>query len=139
MLIPKFKIGQKIYAVTHTSDKEKVHQKCDLCNSTGKVRIEGKNEEIICPYCRGMMDVKHHGYRYKIDYYGAKIGKIQTEEYSKKYKDCETRITYMLEETGVDSGLIWKEERLFRTEREAKDFCEKYKPSDEYDSKTILK
>lgn len=36
MLIPKFKVGQKVYAVGHSSDKKVVHRECDTCNSTVK-------------------------------------------------------------------------------------------------------
>lgn len=85
-----------------------------------------------------MTDIVHSGYKYIIDYYEAKIGKVTIEEYDPEYEECESRITYMIDKTGVGSGLIWNENRLFSTEDEAKDFCKKYMPSDEYDSKTIL-
>ncbi len=45
----------------------------------------------------------------------------------------------MLEETGVGSGMLWQEDRLFATEKEASDFCEKYVSSDYYDCEAILK
>lgn len=45
----------------------------------------------------------------------------------------------MLEETGVGSGAVWREERLFPTKEEANEFCEKYISSDYYDEKAILK
>lgn len=137
MLIPRFKVGQKVYAVGHSSDKKVVHRQCDICNSTGKVEINGK--DFICPNCRGLTDIIHSRYKYTIDYYEAKIGKVTVEEYDPEYKECESRITYMLDKTGVGSGLIWNENRIFSTEYEAKNFCEKYMPSDEYDSETILR
>ena len=137
MLIPKFKVGQKVYAISHKSDKKIVHRKCNICNSTGKVEIQGKS--FICPDCHGLTDIEHCGYKYVIDYFKVKIGKIMTEEYASKYKKYESRVTYMLDETGVGSGLIWREDRLFSTEKEANNFCEKYVPADEHDSKTLLK
>ena len=139
MLVPKYKIGQEVYVVSSTHDSKRVHRQCDVCNSTGKVKIQGSDEKYICPYCHGLMDTEHYGYKYVIAYYGAKIGKIVTEEYAKKYKKHKSRITYMLEETGVGSGTIWNENRLFSTEDEAKEFCEKYIPSDEYDHEAILR
>ena len=45
----------------------------------------------------------------------------------------------MLEETGVGSGTCWREERLFATEEEANEFCEKYVSSDYYDREAILR
>ena len=39
----------------------------------------------------------------------------------------------MLKETGIGSGTIWREERLFATEEEANEFCEKYIPANYYD------
>lgn len=137
MLIPKFKVGQKVYAVSHSCDKKVVHRECDTCNSTGRVEIQGRS--FICPNCRGLTDIEHYGYKYVIEHYEAKIGKVMVEEYDSKYADCESRITYMLDKTGVGSGVIWNENRLFSTVEEAKEFCEKYIPSDEYDHETILK
>lgn len=134
MLKPKFEIGQKVFAVTSKYDSEIVHAECDVCNSTGKVKISGRDEEYICPICHGRMEEKHYGFKYIIAYRNATIGKVQTEEYSKRYRSYQSRITYMLQETGVGSGSIWKEERLFATEEEAIDFCNKYVPSDYYDT-----
>ena len=45
----------------------------------------------------------------------------------------------MLKETGVGSGTVWHEHRLFATEEEAQEFCDKYVPSDQYGTKAILK
>lgn len=139
MLKPKFEIGQKVFAVTNTYDSEEVHVECDVCNSTGKVKINGRNEEYDCPICHGEIVEKHHGFKYIIAYCNATIGKVQTEEYAKRYRSYQSHITYMLQETGVGSGSIWREERLFATEEEAIDFCNKYVPSDDYDTEAILK
>ena len=139
MLIPKYEIGQKVFAVSSTCNTEEVHTECDVCNSTGKVRIVGKEGEYECPVCRGAMELKRYGYKYVIAYSRATIGKIQTEEYSKKYRSYKSRITYMLQESGVGGGCIWREDRLFATEAEAIEFCSKYVPSDYYDTEAIPK
>lgn len=139
MLVPKFKVGQRVYAVGSVSDVRQKHVECDVCDSTGYVKIEGKDRKFICPACNCRMEAEHYGYKYLISYYGARIGRVQATEYAKKYRSYKSEVTYMLEETGVGSGTIWKEERLFATEEEAKDFCEKYMPSDYYDQEAILR
>lgn len=138
MLEAKFKINQKVYAVSSKSVSKREHVKCDVCNSTGKVKITGRDDDYVCPVCRGQMETTYDGFEYIISYPGASIGKVQTEEYAARY-NCESRVTYMLKETGVGSGTVWREDRLFATEEEAKEFCEKYVPSDYYDKHAILK
>ena len=138
MLKAKYKVGQRVYAVSHKSDSRQIHVKCDVCNSTGKVKIEGRDEEYVCPVCYGRTDTEHYGYMYTISYCEATIGKIEIEEYAPEYS-YKSEVKYMLRETGVGSGRLWKEDRLFATEEEANEFCEKYIPSDYYDEKAILK
>lgn len=137
MLVPKFEVGQRVFAVSNISDTKKVHVDCNICNSTGAVEING--EKFVCPSCHGRTNTEHYGFKYVISYHGARIGRVSTEEYAKKYYSYESKITYMLEETGVGSGRVWKEERLFATEDEAKEFCEKYISSDYYDREAILR
>lgn len=139
MLVPKFELGQKVYAVSSVSDTRRVHTECDVCNSTGLVKVVGRDEEFMCPACEGKYKTEHYGFKYVISYRGAEIGKVQTEEYLARYRSCDSRITYMLKETGVGSGTIWSEEKLFATEEEANEFCEKYMPADYYDTKAILR
>lgn len=138
MLKPKFKVGQKVYAVSNRSDTRQKHVECDVCNSTGTVEINGRS--FTCPSCYGHTETEHYGYKYEISYYAATIGKVEIQEYAPKYQ-CryKSEIRYMLEETGVGSGTVWREERLFATEEEAKEFCEKYVSSDYYDEKAILR
>ena len=138
MLEAKFKINQKVYAVSSKSVSRREHVKCAVCNSTGKIKIVGKDNDYNCPVCRGEMKTVYDGFEYVISYPKASIGKVQIEEYAARY-DEKSRVTYMLKETGVGSGTIWREERLFATEEEAKEFCEKYVPSDYYDQRAILK
>lgn len=139
MLKAKYEVGQKVFAVRKISDSRQKHIDCEVCNSTGKVKIEGREEEYTCPCCNGRMETGHFGYKYIIAYPQAKIGKVQIEEYAKKYRSYESKVSYMLEETGVGSGTVWREDRLFPTEKEANEFCEKYISSDYYDKSVILK
>lgn len=138
MLKPKFKVGQKVYAVSNRPNTRQKHVECDVCNSTGYVKVEGKDGKFICPACYGRTVTEHYGYKYEISYYAATIGKVEIQEYAPKYRHSyKSEIRYMLEETGVGSGAVWREERLFATEEEAKEFCEKYVSSDYYDEKEI--
>ena len=140
MLEAKFKVGQRVFAVSNKSDSRQVHIKCDVCNSTGKVKVEGRDEEYVCPACHGRTETEHYGYKYVIAYDGATIGKVEIQEYAPKYKRrYKSEVRYMLEETGVGSGTLWREDRLFGTYEEAKGFCEKYISSDYYDEKAILR
>ena len=140
MLEAKFKVGQQVYAVSNKSDSRQIHVKCDVCNSTGKVKVEGRTEEYVCPACYGRTETEHHGCMYAISYCEATIGKIEIEEYAPEYKNrYKSQVRYMLEETGVGSGSLWREDRLFATYDEAKEFCEKYVPSDYYDHEAILR
>lgn len=140
MLEAKFKVGQRVFAVSNKSDSRQVHVKCDVCNSTGKVKVEGREEEYVCPACHGRTETEHYGYKYVISYDGATIGKVEIQEYAPKYKSrYKSEVRYMLEETGVGSGMVWREDRLFGTYDEAKEFCEKYISSDYYDEKAILR
>lgn len=140
MLEAKFKVGQKVYAVSNTNDSRQKHVECEVCNSTGKIKVEGRDEEYECPVCHGRMETEHYGFKYVISYYEATIGKVEIEEYAPKYKKrYKSEIKYMLEETGVGSGAVWREDRLFATEEEANEFCEKYISSDYYDHEAILR
>ena len=139
MLVPKFELGQKVYAVSSVNDTKRVHKECEVCNSTGLVEVVGRDEKFTCPVCEGRYVTEHYGFKYVISYSKATIGNIKTCEYLKKYYNAEPEIKYMLKETGIGSGTLWNENRLFATEEEANEFCEKYMPADYYDTKSILK
>lgn len=138
MLKAKYEVGQKVCAVSGISDSRQKHVDCIVCNSTGTVKIKDRDEEYVCPCCYGRMETEYFGYKYVIAYPQAIIGKVEIEEYAPEYS-YKSEVKYMLRETGVGSGKVWKEDRLFATEEEANEFCEKYIPSDYYDEKAILK
>ena len=141
MLVPKFELGQKVYAVSSVSDTRRVHKECDVCNSTGLVKVVGREENFMCPACEGKYKTEHYGFKYVISYSRATIGKIDMQVYASKYKNrYKSEVKYMLEETGVGSGTLWYENRLFGTKEEANEFCEKYMPANYYDDlEPILK
>ena len=139
MLIPKFELGQKVYAVKARTNTRQEHVKCEVCNSTGFVELKGIDDiPFVCPECRGKMETVHYGQEYMIAYSEATIGKISTEEYENRY-GYKSNVTYMLKETGVGSGTVWNENRLFATEEEALEFCDKYIPSNRWGDEAVLK
>ena len=62
MLKPKFKIGQKVYAVSSVSDTRQKRVECNVCNSTGWVKVQGRDEDFICPACQGRIETERYGY-----------------------------------------------------------------------------
>lgn len=127
MLIPKYKLGQEVWAVCKKEERNRVNVECDLCNSTGKIEVQGY--ECMCPKCH--KETKEYvTNRTFYVYSSGKIGEITTEEYLKKY-NRESKITYMLDVTGVGSGTLWSEDMLFETYDKASSFCKEYIPSDE--------
>lgn len=140
MLVPKFKVGQKVFAVQGQSDYKRVHESCLVCNSTGVVKIVGANGVFTCPKCHGMVRYEAVGFIYKIVHRNATIGMVKTEEYAKKYRRYRSGVKYMLDETGVGSnGALWPECKLFATEQEAQEFCDKYIPDPENKMRPVLK
>ena len=141
MLTPKFELGQKVYAVTCVYNTKTVHVPCNICGSTGLVKVHGVEQDVTCPYCYGHTKTERIGFKYVISHHGATIGKRTTVEYSDEYlyEGYKNEVEYMLKETGVGSGTVWHEHRLFATEEEAQEFCDKYVPSDQYGTKAILK
>lgn len=130
MLVPKYKLNQELWAVSSTYNTHIKHVECELCNSTGKVEING--EKYKCPKCDGKMKTIQDGFKYIVSTHG-KVGRIDTEEYAKRYKN-KSSIKYMLDSTGVESGILWYESRLFPTEKAAKKFCDTHTLVDYYDS-----
>jgi ribosomal protein S24E len=142
MLTPKFELGQKVYAINPVYDTKVVHVPCSICGSTGIVKVHGVEQDVMCPYCYGRTTTERVGFKYIISYRGATIGKREITEYLAKYLyhgDYKNEVTYMLKETGVGSGTIWHEHRLFATEEEAQEFCDKYVPADQYGTEAIPK
>lgn len=126
MLKPKYKLNQELWAVSATYNTHTEHIECKVCDSTGKVKINGEKYE--CPKCYGRTITVRDDSRYFVDGHG-KVGQINTEEYAEGYK-CKNSITYMLDSTGVETGVLWRESRLFPTEEAAKEFCSTHTPVD---------
>ena len=118
----KFNIGDKVYHVSGACvEYPKVRVECDTCDTTGHITVKGKT--YLCPECRG---------NYTEDYNNPKsyfpnpfpttltIGQVRTITTKDK-----TEIRYMCKETGIGSGTLYEETRLFSTYDEAIDFVKK--------------
>lgn len=134
MLIHKYELDQKLYAVRTTQDTREQPVNCSFCDSAGQIQIRG-NFYCICPRCNGRTETISLGLKYIIGACG-NVGKIETEEFSKKYGG-KCQVNYMLDSTGIVSGIMWPENRLFPSEKEALDFCESHTPVDYYDGENV--
>lgn len=120
----KFNLGQQVWMISSCPAQRIVH--CDICNRTGTITIA--NESFICPKCNGTSKRPEYiGLRYYVSGKSI-IGKIEVERYLDKYQNghgsYENKNNYMLESTGIGSGIVWTEEYLFASEKEALKECE---------------
>lgn len=142
MLTPKFKVGEKVCVVTTKYNKEYVNVKCDICKSTGEVKIRSKLYK--CPECNGRKELFAENLEYIVEHVNAEIGKVTIEEYSPNYIDAfhKSRVYYMISATGVGSGQTYDENdgMLFKTLKEAENFCKNYAPEGKhYNLNPVLK
>lgn len=117
----KFGIGDKVYNVSNVSiEYPKIRVKCDICDTTGHIHVKGR--KYPCPQCGG---------KYTKDYDNPKahftmpnkapltVGMVQV-----RITEDEKEIIYMCKETGIRSGTLYSENRLFATYEEAVKFVE---------------
>lgn len=121
----KFSLGDHVWGV-NSSDFNRI-VRCKPCANTGKINIGG--EDLICPKCSGRCThTQYAGQKFYISEFDAVIGKVGIEHtdslYSRWNSDGLTlRVTYMISNTGIGSGQVWSEDRLFPSEEEADTFC----------------
>lgn len=115
--IPKFEIGQRVICVRVSWCEEKVP--CPDCVGSAEWKVvapSGEQWTVPCNTC----SAGWHSTGYVVDYDDRikkehlTIGSIQVDT---ERKECPVR--YMCRETGVGSGTIWEESRLFATEDQA--------------------
>ena len=123
----KFNIGDSVWGVD--SDTFRRIVKCKPCSNTGKISIGG--EELLCPKCNGVSThAQVAGQKFYVSTFSAQVGQVRTEFTSSDFQNYSSAntdrliIQYMLTETGVGSGRIWDEDRLFASKEEAQRFCE---------------
>jgi hypothetical protein len=132
-LSSKYDMGQRVASImTATVDHPPV--KCPACED-GTVLLCG--ERYQCPNCKGKKTIQATGRGWVVGVCG-RIGSVEiehrivTEHTSFDYDEDEieegqavTRTSYMLDETGIGSGSIYPERRLFSSREEAQAECDK--------------
>ena len=113
----KFKIGDIVWAAD--SDREEIPETCPDCLGTRHWSVTtpaGDTFDCECDTCRHGYEVR--GFVTRWDYVGRArpltIGSVRIDT-----NDDENPISYMAAETGVGSGAVWYEYRLFESEKEA--------------------
>ena len=131
----KFSLGDRVWAVDTTEFRRIV--RCKPCANTGKIEIAG--ESLVCPKCSGRAThAEYAGKKHYVSEFDALVGKISIEHVDSLFDwasaGSEPRVSYMISATGVGTGLIWNEDRLFSSEQKAQEFCQRMNnllPADE--------
>ncbi|MGN6347064.1 MAG: hypothetical protein ACTHME_05115 [Candidatus Nitrosocosmicus sp.] len=123
--ISPFKLGDKVFIISKEFREEFI--KCIMCDGDKILKIQDKNMEIRCPECYGE---------------GGKINYLLIEWILSCYRSVEGKYTisrinldhsitdgiaweYMCEETGIETGAIYRMNNIFLTKEEALAECEK--------------
>jgi hypothetical protein len=110
----KFDLEQEVWGISNSNYGDYVSE-CSICDCTGKVKIKG--EELICPKCNG----QYVAPRWSVCMRG-KVVRIETNRTINRLSSAwDNRNSYWLNTVG--DGLIWQEERLFSSSKEAEDEC----------------
>ena len=111
----KYNIGQTVYWII--SSREKLPAVCDFCNGTGQ--ITGHNNKTRhCPECRGRTQFEWSEDKYLVRG-PLTIGQVRA------YAGYNDNVDYMCTETGLGSGSLYDEKRLFPTYAEAQAECDR--------------
>lgn len=143
MIVPKYKIGEELYAVkvrkSEIRERKLVHLICEKCNGTGSVYDDK------CDYCSGRgeyntYEYNHGPFNYEVVLHG-NVCSIYTRVYSDDMvaQGYENNITYQfITEKPKKRSAIFKEDRVFKTLEEALDFCEKYVAPNSWDGENPI-
>lgn len=121
ILETKYELGEKVW-YAEKSDMNKIEvEQCEYCLGEGKVSLVN-GDKLTCPKCSGRGGEKYNLWLYKIVDHPSMIGKVEVTRY--KNNEDKSRNTYMIYKTGVGSGTIWEEQKLFKTREECLSWCE---------------
>lgn len=128
----KYSCGDKVYCIESRQEAKSIT--CAFCD--GKGRIVGANDESrTCPECYGRPQQEYLPLKYMVGSDMLTVGLVRFEcrksagligeEMWDNYKPQESVIEeYMLVETGIGSGRVWKQGLLFSSKIEAQSECD---------------
>ncbi len=117
--VPRYTMGQTVYAVEIADSEERVS--CRDCNGTRKwdcTKPSGETTTIRCPTC--MYGYESRGW--EVNQLGLKGSVRELTIGSIRINTEDTRlgpVSYMCKETGVGSGTIWSEPKLYDSRADA--------------------
>jgi len=125
----KFNLGDHVWGISHHRFDRIVH--CKPCGNTGKIQIDG--EGLICPKCNGRSThTQYAGEKFYVAEFDAVVGKISVEHVDSLYARWDSdegrpnpKMTYMISNTGIGSGRVWDEDRLFSSMVDAQASCDR--------------
>lgn len=115
----KFNLGDTVYTIASYS--QKVNTKCPICDGKGFVEI--KDNDFVCPNkeCHEGYLISYEEVKWHVSLKST-IGKVAAEI---DIIHNTLRVDYMLKATGIGSGAVWHECKLFATIKEAQERCDK--------------
>lgn len=113
--VPRYAIGQQVYCASVRDGSTEVP--CPDCVKTGKwnaVSPAGTIVPVTCPRCSGYGVLKQRCYVARVELLTIGSIRLNTAPHS-----SEDAVVYMCHETGIGSGNLWNESKLFLTREEA--------------------
>jgi hypothetical protein len=112
---PKHAIGDVVFAWEIIDSQER--KPCPDCRETGKwtaTSLAGTSVDVECPRCSGRTCLSQRDHSYRVRQ--LTIGSIRIDTAPHEVEDA---VMYMCLETGIGSGSLWNESKLFLDSREA--------------------
>lgn len=116
----KYAIGDRVWHATTTQSQEK--HPCPDCLGTGKWDVKspaGTEAEVDCPRCKGHKTLSIYSTAPDIRHLTIGSIKIDTDVKVETEPYLRDPVQYMCPETGVGSGTLYYQQRLFATKDEA--------------------
>jgi hypothetical protein len=119
---PWFEVGDTVWTLTFYRERRK--SDCPLCKGTSRVQIVGSDEKAYCPRvgCH-LGQVREESETLYASIWSGTVGKVSVSvtANSKDSDVIQIKMSAMLWETGVGSGTVWTEDKLFVTEAGARE------------------
>lgn len=116
----KYSIGDVVFIATTTIENKR--HACPDCLGANEWRITspaGGEYKIRCPRCSGYPGNRDLSLDYSV--YVARVQRltIGSVQFNSASGSCDSGVRYMCQETGIGSGSVYDEPRLFSTEEDA--------------------